>query len=74
LLKSLDEFDLMMLEQPLPYDDIVDHAKLQSKSNADLSSTSRSGRPKTRAKRLNSNPAKSSISKTVASAGTRSQN
>lgn len=30
LLKSLDEFDLMMLEQPLPYDDIVDHVKLQS--------------------------------------------
>src|SRR5687768_2000709 len=29
-LKSLDEFDLMMLEQPLPYDDIVDHAKLQA--------------------------------------------
>lgn len=29
LLKSLDEFDLMMLEQPLPFDDIVDHAKLQ---------------------------------------------
>ena len=28
-LKSLDEFDLMMLEQPLPHDDIVDHAKLQ---------------------------------------------
>ncbi len=28
-LKSLDEFNLMMLEQPLPYDDIVDHAKLQ---------------------------------------------
>ena len=28
-LKSLDEFDLMMLEQPLPYDDIIDHAKLQ---------------------------------------------
>lgn len=28
-LKSLDEFDLMMLEQPLSYDDIVDHAKLQ---------------------------------------------
>jgi len=28
-LKSLDEFDLMMLEQPLGYDDIVDHAKLQ---------------------------------------------
>jgi O-succinylbenzoate synthase len=30
LLKSLDQFDLMMLEQPLPYDDIIDHAKLQS--------------------------------------------
>jgi o-succinylbenzoate synthase len=28
-LKSLDEFDLMMLEQPLSHDDIVDHAKLQ---------------------------------------------
>ncbi len=28
-LKSLDEFDLLMLEQPLPYDDIIDHAKLQ---------------------------------------------
>ena len=28
-LKSLDEFDLMMLEQPLPYDDIIDHADLQ---------------------------------------------
>src|SRR6476661_7681629 len=28
-LRSLDEFDLMMLEQPLGYDDIVDHARLQ---------------------------------------------
>ena len=28
-LKSLDEFDLLMLEQPLPHDDIIDHAKLQ---------------------------------------------
>ena len=28
-LKSLDEFDLMMLEQPLGFDDIIDHAKLQ---------------------------------------------
>lgn len=28
-LKSLDEFNLMMLEQPLAHDDIVDHAKLQ---------------------------------------------
>jgi o-succinylbenzoate synthase len=30
LLKSLDEFNLMMLEQPLGYDDIFDHAKLQA--------------------------------------------
>lgn len=29
-LKSLDEFNLMMLEQPLPHDDIIDHAKLQA--------------------------------------------
>ncbi|MBS1795429.1 MAG: o-succinylbenzoate synthase [Acidobacteria bacterium] len=29
-LKSLDEFGLMMLEQPLPHDDIIDHAKLQA--------------------------------------------
>ena len=28
-LKSLDEFDLMMLEQPLSNEDIIDHAKLQ---------------------------------------------
>ena len=30
LLKSLDEFNLMMLEQPLGCDDIIDHAKLQA--------------------------------------------
>lgn len=29
-LRSLDEFGLMMLEQPLPHDDIIDHAKLQA--------------------------------------------
>jgi O-succinylbenzoate synthase len=29
LLKSLDEFKLMMLEQPLAYDDMFDHAELQ---------------------------------------------
>ena len=28
-LKSLDQFGLMMLEQPLPHDDIIDHAVLQ---------------------------------------------
>jgi O-succinylbenzoate synthase len=30
-LKQLDEFNLMMIEQPLAHDDIVDHAILQSK-------------------------------------------
>ncbi len=29
-LKSLDEFDLMMIEQPLAHDEIIDHAKLQA--------------------------------------------
>jgi O-succinylbenzoate synthase len=29
-LRSLDEFALMMLEQPLAHDDIIDHAKLQA--------------------------------------------
>ena len=29
LLKQLDEFQLMMIEQPLAYDDIVDHAVVQ---------------------------------------------
>jgi o-succinylbenzoate synthase len=28
-LKEMDEFDLMMIEQPLAADDIIDHAKLQ---------------------------------------------
>jgi len=29
-LRRLDEFNLMMIEQPLAYDDIVDHARLQA--------------------------------------------
>ena len=29
-LKRLDEFYLMMIEQPLPHDDIIDHAELQN--------------------------------------------
>ena len=36
LLKSLDEFNLMMLEQPLGYDDIIDHAKLQIQINTSV--------------------------------------
>ncbi|MBM7704404.1 o-succinylbenzoate synthase [Metabacillus iocasae] len=30
-LQALDEFNLTMIEQPLDYDDIIDHAKLQAK-------------------------------------------
>jgi len=30
-LRRLDDFDLMMIEQPLSHDDIIDHATLQSK-------------------------------------------
>ena len=30
-LKALDDFDLMMIEQPLDYDDIRDHARLQAR-------------------------------------------
>jgi len=29
LFKELDQYNLMMVEQPLPYDDIFDHAQLQ---------------------------------------------
>ncbi|MDV2888223.1 enolase C-terminal domain-like protein, partial [Alkalihalophilus pseudofirmus] len=28
-LKKLDEYNLIMIEQPLAHDDIIDHAKLQ---------------------------------------------
>lgn len=31
LLKSFDEYNLMMIEQPLEHDDIIDHATLQQK-------------------------------------------
>src|SRR5690625_4167484 len=30
-LRQLDEFNLLMIEQPLAHDDIIDHAKLQSR-------------------------------------------
>lgn len=31
MLKALDEFNLMMIEQPLAHDEIIDHAELQAK-------------------------------------------
>lgn len=36
LLKKLDEFNLMMIEQPLAHDDIIDHAKLQTEINTPI--------------------------------------
>jgi len=36
LLKSLDEYKLMMIEQPLATNDIVDHAKLQKQINTPI--------------------------------------
>ncbi|MDQ7861889.1 hypothetical protein RCO48_15665 [Peribacillus frigoritolerans] len=30
-LSALDDFNLMMIEQPLAYNDIIDHADLQSR-------------------------------------------
>lgn len=35
-LRRLDEFDLMMIEQPLPHDDIIDHAQLQARLDTPL--------------------------------------
>jgi O-succinylbenzoate synthase len=35
-LMALDEFDLMMIEQPLAYDDLVDHAELQQRLRTPL--------------------------------------
>jgi O-succinylbenzoate synthase len=35
-LKSLDAYRLLMIEQPLAYDDIVDHAKLQSQMDTPI--------------------------------------
>ncbi|SFQ52963.1 O-succinylbenzoate synthase [Psychrobacillus psychrotolerans] len=36
LLKKLDDYELMMIEQPLANDDIVDHAKLQKQLNTPI--------------------------------------
>jgi len=36
LFHKLDEFNLMMIEQPLAYDDMVDHAKLQKQINTPI--------------------------------------
>ncbi len=35
-LKALDEFDLLLIEQPLAHDDIIDHARLQAALNTPI--------------------------------------
>lgn len=36
LFKTLDEFNLLMIEQPLAYDDLLDHAQLQASINTPI--------------------------------------
>jgi o-succinylbenzoate synthase len=43
-LSALDRFDLMMIEQPLDYDDVMDHARLQRQLRTAVCLTSRSCR------------------------------
>ena len=63
-LRDLDRFGLMMIEQPLAWDDIVDHATLQKRlADARSASTSRSALPTTRATPSSSGPAGSSTSR-----------
>ena len=50
-LKRLDEFDLLLIEQPLAHDDIVDHARLQAQLGRRFASTRASTRPRTPARR-----------------------
>ena len=70
-LAELDRFDLMMIEQPLDYDDIRDHARLQRELRTPICldesiHTVRGGG----ARRSSSAPAGSSTSSRVGSAGT----
>ncbi len=69
-LAALDRFDLMMIEQPLEYDDIRDHAELQRGCRRRSASTSRSTPSARRKRRSRSAPAASSTSSRAASAGT----
>ncbi len=36
LIKRFDEFNLLMIEQPLSHDDIIDHSQLQKQINTDI--------------------------------------
>ena len=73
-LASLDRFDLMMIEQPLEYDDIRDHAALQrGMTTPDLSRRVHSLGPRSAKRRSRSARAGSSTSSPVAWAGTPSR-
>jgi len=56
LMKSLDELGLLMIEQPFQYDDLADHAKLQSemKTAICLDESIKSGRDVVQAQELGS--------------------
>ena len=58
LFRAMDEFDLMMIEQPLAYDDMLDHAELQKQvRDAHLSGRINSHARRCDVMRLSSTPA-----------------
>ena len=71
---QLDAFDLMMIEQPLDYDDVADHAALQRRLTTPicLDESIKTGRHR-RARRSPPAPAGSSTSSRAASAASRSR-
>ena len=71
-LAELDRFELMMIEQPLDYDDIRDHARLQARiRDADLPRRVDPHGARARRRRSRSAPAGSSTSSRGGSAATR---
>ncbi len=57
VLKALDDFDLLLIEQPLAHDDIVDHVQVQQRSRPRSVSMKAFTRPTTRARRSTWGPA-----------------
>jgi hypothetical protein len=72
-LAALDDLDLMMIEQPLAWDDIVRHAELQRRCARRSASTSRSPRSSARRTWWRSAPGASSTSSRDAWAASRSR-
>jgi len=67
---ALDEFDLLLIEQPLAEDDLLGHVQLAQASRTPVCSTSRSTRCGSRSMPSSWAPAASSTSSRVASAAT----